>query len=849
VSRTRQQNLPYIFHLKGPANRLYLPIIVYPSIFRLFKQEMPFPLPHETDCNSHSRSVPKNYQHILALLLAVKEINENPQILPNISLGFHILNSYYVARKTYKASLSLLSTQHRFVPNYKCDTQSKLIAVIGGLATETSANMASIFATYKIPQLTYGSFTPVQDDKTLFSSLYQMVPKEAHQYIGVVRLLHHFRWTWIGLFAVDDDNGDRFLHTVVPLLDQNGICYAFILRTAKRTFMEELMNMVLAQLGKYPLLQDRKVSACFVYGEDPAMPVLRMLLFFATLYELPPVGKVWIVTSQWDFCATSMQRLWDIGSFHGTLSITVRSREPLGFQSLLEIIEPSWAKGDGFIQNFWEQSFSCSLRKSGGNVEGKKACTGQEKLESLPSTFFEMSMFGHSYNVYNAAYAVAHALHVLRESNNVLQKQQQHLNDLHNYIGSILFNNSVGESVAFDENGELIADFDVTNWVTFPNGSFVRVKVGRLAPRDPSGKELTINDEQIEWHRILCFGQVVPLSVCNDYCYPGYSRKKKEGEKFCCYDCAPCPEGLISHQMDMAACVKCPEEEYPNKGQNQCIPKVSSYLSYKEPLGITLAILVVSFSLITTSVLGIFMKHRDTPIVKANNRTLTYVLLISLLLCFLCSFLFIGQPGKATCLLRQTAFGMIFSLSLSSVLAKTITVVLAFMATKPGSRMRQWVGKGLANSIVLSGLFIQANICIIWLITSPPFPDEDMNSLKEEIIVQCNEGSASMFYCVLGYMGFLGIASFTVAYFARKLPDSFNEAKFITFSMLVFCSVWLSFIPTYLSTKGKYMVAVEIFSILCSSAGLLGCIFSPKCYIIILRPELNNKEHLTRREK
>uniref|UniRef100_G1U7W1 G-protein coupled receptors family 3 profile domain-containing protein n=1 Tax=Oryctolagus cuniculus TaxID=9986 RepID=G1U7W1_RABIT len=284
----------------------------------------------------------------------------------------------------------------------------------------------------------------------------------------------------------------------------------------------------------------------------------------------------------------------------------------------------------------------------------------------------------------------------------------------------------------------------------------------------------------------------------------------------------------------MDQCMKCPEQQYANTERDHCLHKAVAFLAYDDPLGMTLVCTALCFSVLTAVVLGVF----------ANNRCLSYILLIALIFCFLCSLLFIGRPSTATCVLQQITFGVVFTMAVSTILAKTITVVLAFKVTAPGRKMRQWLLSGVLNSIIPICSLIQLVLCGIWLGTSPPFVDTEAHSEHGHIILVCNKGSVISFYCVLGYLGSLALASFTVAFQARNLPDMFNEAKFLTFSILVFWSVWVTFLPVYHSTKGKIMVAVEVFSILASSAGLLGCIFVPKCYIILFRPEKNSLKGL-----
>ncbi|KAG6539454.1 type-2 vomeronasal receptor [Crotalus adamanteus] len=779
--------------------------------------------------NSQSDSLPYDKSRIVLFIFNIQVINKTPQLLHNLTLGYNIHDNYLNTHGTSDALLDTLSVGEANVPNYSCGRKDNLLTLVDGAERDISIQMSTLVGPYKVSQISLEIASEALSEKNQFPFFHRMLPKQGFQYPGIVQLLLHFRWTLIGLFASETEKGENFMKTFTPLLVRNEICVVISQQFSTTTPTESFREA----MSKW-----RQVNVFVHFAEyDPIWD--RILPFHLTLEGLPgpTEGKVWIMTGLGIYEIKKHRLLKYIHSIWN-YCYAFSDERPKD-----EAFEPY------FFLNFQfeDQSFECSLSKHVFSVKGRRKCTQKSPLGTQKEgSKFQVTNDEHYYSFIKT---LAHALNVAYLSNSRRKRKKggESLDtprlqpwQFHPFLEKNEFCNLSYFKLYMDQNGDVAADLGIMSLLVLLKEDPIRLKLGtfqrqRLIFYQDATPELKLRNKSL------------PESKCVENCHPGFVKQAREGEPVCCYNCIPCPEGTISTQEDMEKCTKCPDNKYPNEDRVQCILKSITFLSYEEYLGIILVSFALLFFLITGFVLIIFIKYQETPIVKANNRDISYILLISLLLCFLSPFLFIGQPRKATCLLQQTMFSIVFSVAISSLLAKTITVVLAFLATKPGNQVKRWLGKSLANSIILSCSVVQIVICSVWLGVSHPFPDSDFHSQFGVIILQCNEGSVVMFYITLSYMGFLAAICFTVAFLARNLPGAFNEAKLITFSMLVFCSVWVSFVPTYLSTKGKYMVAVQIFSILASSAGLLGCIFISKCYIIILRPDLNTKEQLTSR--
>uniref|UniRef100_A0A8C9T403 G-protein coupled receptors family 3 profile domain-containing protein n=1 Tax=Scleropages formosus TaxID=113540 RepID=A0A8C9T403_SCLFO len=751
---------------------------------------------------------PRAFRWAQTMRFAVEEINQNRNLLPNFTLGYEIYDSCATHVGGQRAILAALNGPEE-AQSAMCSGTAPLLVVIGDSGSSQSivvsgtlnqqVRMYIIFTHF---QISYFSTCSCLSDRKKYPTFFRVIPSDDYQVKAITRLLLQFGWKWVGMIAEDDDYGRYALQGLLREFRNIGVCLAYY----------EMIPKVYNQRRIHEILRVMKQSTAKVViafaGEGELYPLLKEYM------DQNITGIQWIASEAWV-----------------TASI---------FTDYLLTVNPLRHPKNALVQELWGVLYGCFLQTPNGtsqNFPQLPACTGQEPL--LDTVYVDTSNLRLSYCVYKAVYAIAYSLHNLiscEPGKGPFQNSScADPANLYPWQVGLLYVLSVKmpfilKEVNFDEKGDSVPSYDLINWQRDTSGKIQFINVGMFDGAKDAGKELFIKED-------------VLVSVCSDSCTPGSRKAVRRGEPLCCFDCVPCDDGKISNQTDSVDCTPCPEDYWSNTARTECIPKAVEFLTH-DAMGLTLTVISVVGACLTAAILLVFIRHRNTPIVRVNNSELSFFILLSLILCFLCALLFIGEPTVWSCMLRHTAFSITFSLCISCILGKTLVVLAAFTATRPGNNIMKWLGPKQQRVIIFACTLVQVLICSVWLIAAPPFPFKNTQYSRSKIILECSVGSDWAFWSVLGYIGLLACLCFVLAFLARKLPGNFNEAKYITFSILIFCAVWLAFIPAYVSSPGKFTVAVEIFAILASSFGLLLCLFAPKCYIILLKPQKNTKSFI-----
>ncbi|XP_068613880.1 LOW QUALITY PROTEIN: extracellular calcium-sensing receptor-like [Brachionichthys hirsutus] len=781
---------------------------------------------------------PGELQYAYTMMFAIKEINNSSVLLPGMTLGYRIFDSCPSIPLSIRASLNLMN-QHE-IGEDSCTNLPTVHAIIGETTSTSTIGIARTTGPFHIPVISHSATCACLSDRRDYPSFFRTIPSDIYQSRALAKLVKHFGWTWVGAIRTNSDYGNGGMATFLEAAKREGICVEYsaaIYRTDPRQWFLEVVDIIKKSTSK--------VIVAFADGTD-------LDILIKELHAQNMTGLQWIGSEGW-ITYRYIASPENYAVVQGALGFAALNAHIPGLQEFLANSRPSTMLGDQGLVELWETVFGCTLtpRADAQPQDSGAACTGKESLWDTNTRFTDISDASLLNNVYKATYAVAHALHMLLtckdgqgpfDNNTCADRENIKPWQVLHSLTQVNFTTKIGENVFFDDSGDPVARYALVNWQMDEAGYIHFETIGYYDASRPEGQQF----QRKEGVRAVWAGNTfeVPASVCSESCLPGTHWAFFKDKPICCFDCIPCAVGEFSNSTNAVKCETCPPEYKSNKERNGCDLKAIEFLTFRELMGILLVTFSIFGACLAMTIALVFFHYRNTPIVRANNSELSFLLLFSLTLCFLCSLTFIGRPSEWSCMLRHTAFGITFVLCISCLLGKTVVVLIAFKAMLPGSSVMKWFGPKQQRLSVLCFTLIQLLICILWLTINPPYPFKNMKRYKEKIILECALGSPVGFWAVLGYIGLLALLCFVLAFLARNLPDNFNEAKFITFSLLIFCAVWITFIPAYASSPGKFTVAVEIFAILASSYGILFCIFLPKCYIILLKPENNTKRHM-----
>ena len=320
-------------------------------------------------------------------------------------------------------------------------------------------------------------------------------------------------------------------------------------------------------------------------------------------------------------------------------------------------------------------------------------------------------------------------------------------------------------------------------------------RVGRWA------NQLRLDEkEKITWAGGL---YETPTSFCSPPCKKGEIKHVQDGES-CCWVCTVCQPW--EYLKDEFTCESCGMGRWPFPDKRSCYQLTQQYMQWTSvyalvPIGLSCFGIMLTMLVILT-----FVRFNDTPVVKASGRELSFMLLCGCLICYLMSFVLLAKPTTVVCSIQRFGVGFGFSVMYSSLLTKTNRISRIFDSASKSARRPNFISPKSQVVICSILILIQVGCTCVWLVVEPPGTRQYYpNGRTKEVILKCKIKDVS-FLISLTYNMLLIIICTVYAVKTRKIPENFNESKFIGFTMYTTCIIWLAFVPIYFGTLNSFEV-------------------------------------------
>ncbi|XP_018544356.1 LOW QUALITY PROTEIN: taste receptor type 1 member 1-like [Lates calcarifer] len=753
--------------------------------------------PEAIDCSSKTLIV-SNYRKFELMRFSVEEINNSTNLLPNVSLGYEIFDHCSDAQN-FPGVLDLISVNGLIQPRSEPHKNlSKLVAVVGPFTSPQALTVAPLFMMNLIPMVSYGAASSVFSRKQIFPSFLRTVHPNKDVIDVIVNIILHFNWRWVAFLNIDDDYGNDGRDLFIRKIKDTEICLAYTKGLNNNTDYFQVFK----RIGTL------KIPIIIVFAPEwTAKPLIRSAI------QLNVTKKVWIAGDAW-----SLNK--DLPKEKGIKNIG----------TVLGVSEPVVT-----IPGFSDFIYSSKRQMHCENAGQQKFCNQVCNCSNLNAEDVIAADPSFSFPVYSAVYAIAHALH------NVLQCGTGTCNDKitvypHMVLAELKKSNFtlLNQSIPFDENGDpKFGSYSIVFWNH--SGDVQEIGFYKFYPSVQS----FINNSQIQWYT----NGEVPTSLCSTECPAGYA-KKQDGIHKCCFNCEICPNGTyVNSTEDPYKCIYCKETEWSAEGSTSCNLRVVEYVPFKDSGAILIMVGAWVLVGLTLAMSVLFAINYNTPVVRSAGGPMCFLILGCLSLCSLSVFFYFDKPTVSFCILRFLPFILFYTVCLVCFVVRSFQIVFIFKIAAKFPKLHSWWRTYHGQWLVIAVAFVtQMLLLIIAYSNEPAKPYNETFSYPDKIILHCDinlKASSGSVFLLLS----LCSLCFIFSYMGKDLPKNYNEAKAITFCLLVLILTWIIFATVHVLYHGKYIQTFNALAVLSSLYSFLLWYFFPKCYIIIFQPYKNTQQY------